>query len=36
MTLTQYYVASSIDGFIADPDERLDWLLQFNDVEGLG
>jgi dihydrofolate reductase len=35
MTLTQYYVASSIDGFIADADERLDWLLQFNDVEGL-
>lgn len=36
MTLTQYYVASSIDGFIADADARLDWLLQFNDVEGLG
>jgi dihydrofolate reductase len=36
MTLTQYYVASSIDGFIADPDGRLDWLMQFNDVEGVG
>jgi len=35
MTLTQYYVASSIDGFIADPDEGLDWLMQFNDVKGL-
>jgi len=35
MTLTQYYVASSIDGFIADPDGGLDWLMQFNDVEGV-
>ena len=29
MTKTQYYVASSIDGFIADPDDNLDWLMQF-------
>ena len=29
MTKTQYYVAASIDGFIADPEDRLDWLLQF-------
>jgi len=36
MSLTQYYVAASIDGFIADPDGRLDWLMQFNDVEGVG
>jgi dihydrofolate reductase len=35
MTLTQYYVASSIDGFIADPAGSLDWLLQFDDVPGL-
>jgi dihydrofolate reductase len=25
---TQYYTATSIDGFIADPDNSLDWLFQ--------
>ena len=25
---TQYYTATSVDGFIADPDDGLEWLLQ--------
>lgn len=29
MALTQYYVASSIDGFIADADDHIEWLEQF-------
>jgi dihydrofolate reductase len=28
MTKTQYYTATSIDGFIADPDNSLDWLFE--------
>ena len=30
---TQYYTASTLDGFIAGPDHSLDWLMQFG-VEG--
>ena len=32
---TQYYTASSIDGFIADPDNSLSWLFQFSDPSGM-
>lgn len=30
---TQYYAASSLDGFIAAPDHDLEWLLQFGDLD---
>lgn len=33
---TQYYTASSLDGFIATPDDSLDWLFQLGDVNDTG
>jgi dihydrofolate reductase len=32
---TQYYTATSLDGYIADPDNSLSWLFQFGDVSGM-
>lgn len=34
MAAFQYFVASSLDGFIATPDDNLAWLLQFDGFEG--
>src|SRR6476661_6956923 len=34
MPSVQYYVASSLDGFIATRDDDLAWLLQFDGFEG--
>ena len=33
MTRTQYYTATSIDGFIADPDNSLEWLFALRQSE---
>jgi dihydrofolate reductase len=35
MSKTQYYVAASLDGFIADANGRLEWLFQWNGAEGV-
>ncbi len=32
---TQYYTATSLDGFIADSDNSLDWLFQLGEAEGM-
>ena len=34
MSLTQYYTATTLDGFIADPDNSLDWLFTRRRDEG--
>lgn len=32
---TQYYTATSIDGYLADEDNSLAWLFQFGEIEGM-
>lgn len=32
---TQYYTATSINGYLADEDNSLDWLFQFGEIEGV-
>ena len=34
MSLTQYYTATTLDGFIADPNDSLDWLFTRDREEG--
>ncbi|UPM44789.1 dihydrofolate reductase family protein [Halocatena salina] len=32
---TQYYTATSINGYLADEDNSLDWLFQFGEIESM-
>src|SRR2546423_1679563 len=34
MSLTQYYVAASVDGYIADAHDSLDWLFAARSADG--
>ncbi|POC75353.1 deaminase, partial [Vibrio vulnificus] len=34
MNSTQYFVAASLDGFIATADDDLAWLFEFNGADG--
>ena len=29
MSLVRYYAAQTLDGYIAEPDDTLDWLLRY-------
>ena len=33
---TQYFTATSLDGFIATPDDSLEWLFQLGDIDNTG
>lgn len=33
---TQYFTATSLDGFIATPDDSLEWLFQLGDIDDTG
>jgi hypothetical protein len=34
-SLTQYYTATTLDGFLADPDNSLEWLFTRSTTSGL-
>ena len=33
--VTQYYTATSLDGFLATPDDSLEWLFQLGDIDDM-